>query len=154
MSDKYDQIIKLLDDAGAKYEVSPDHEPVYTSAQADEVTGGAPKEGAKALVLKAGDRFVLCVVRGTNKLDYKKVRAILGERKLRFATPDEVFDVMGVNIGACYPFGSVAGIDMLVDETLAENDKITFSPGVHDKHVYMEWVEYVKAAEPRLVDIK
>lgn len=149
---KYDEIIKLLDDAGAKYEVI-EHGHVVSVDDAQKETGIDPKEGAKALVLKAGDRFVLCVVRGTNKLDYKKVRAILGERKLRFATPEEVFEVMGVNIGACYPFGSIAGIEMLVDETLAENNKITFSPGVHDKHIYMEWEEYVKAAKPKLLDL-
>ena len=152
MSKQYDEIIKLLDDAGAKYEVIS-HGHVVSVDDAQKETGINPKEGAKALVLKTSDKFILCVVRGTNKLDYKKVRAILGERKLRFATPEEVKEVMGVEIGACYPFGQVAGIDMIVDETLAENEKITFSPGVHDKHIYMEWSEYVKAAAPKLVDL-
>lgn len=152
MSKQYDQIIKLLDDAGAKYEVKQ-HDPIVTIEQAGKAIDIDPKEGAKALVLKTSSKFVLCVVRGTNKLDYKKVRAILNERKLRFATPEEVKEVMGVEIGACYPFGQVAGIDMLVDETLAENEKITFSPGVHDKHIYLGWDEYVKAAKPKLVDL-
>lgn len=149
---KYDEIIKLLDDRGAKYEVI-EHGHVVSVEDANRETGIDPKEGAKALVLKAGDKFVLCVVRGTNKLDYKKVREILGTRKLRFATPEEVIDVMGVEIGACYPFGEIAGIEMLVDETLSENKKITFSPGVHDKHIYMEWGEYEKAVEPNLQSV-
>lgn len=152
MSQKYDEIIALLDSKGAKYEIL-EHGHVVSVDDAQRETGIDPKEGAKALVLKTGDKFVLCVVRGTNKLDYKKVRDILGVRKLHFATPEEVKQVMGVDIGACYPFGEIAGIDMLVDETLAENKKITFSPGVHDKHIYMEWSEYSKTTNPKLVRI-
>jgi Ala-tRNA(Pro) deacylase len=152
VSRKYDEIVALLDGKGAKYEII-EHGHVVSVDDATKETGIDPKEGAKALVLKTNDEFVLCVVRGTNKLDYKKVREILGVRKLRFATPEEVFEVMGVNIGACYPFGSIAGIKMLVDETLAENKMITFSPGVHDKHVYMEWGEYVKSTKPSLMNL-
>ena len=154
MSKQYEQIIKLLDDAGADYEVI-EHEPVVTSEEADNAIGNsAPEQGIKALVLKSGDRFILCAVRGTNKLDYKKVRKITRDRKLRFATPKEVRQVTGVDIGACYPLGSVAGIEMLVDETIAENRTILFSPGVHNKHIRMKWSDYSMIVAAKLVDLQ
>lgn len=149
---KYNQIITLLDQMDADYEVS-EHEDVVTSKQAEEVTGFPIEKAAKSIVFKIGGDFVLIVVRGSHQADFKKIRSHFGTRKARLATPDEVFAAMGVQIGACYPFGSVAGLPMIVDETLAENDLISFSPGAHDKHIRMPWIEYQRVVEPDLVDI-
>lgn len=148
----YEAILALLDEHEAEYELKQ-HEPVITHDQAVKVTGENPLRGAKSLVLKTEEGFILVVVRGPNKMDYSKVRNHLGIRKIRFATPEEVIDVMGVKIGACYPFGQVAGIPMLVDETLAENDIISFSPGHHDKHILLPFKTYQKITKPKLIDI-
>lgn len=150
---KYNQIISLLDRMDAEYDVI-EHAPVVTSKQAEAVTGHHASMGAKSIVFKLNDTFLLCVVRGNNMADFTKLRRISGSRKARLATPDEVLSVMGVRIGACYPFGAIAGIDMVVDETLAENEKVTFSPGVHDKHIVMPWQEYERVTSPKLVDIR
>lgn len=149
----YKEVTEFFDKASVNYDIY-EHDPVVTVDEADKQLGRPTDQGIKALLLKVEDGFVLCAVRGSNKLDYKKLRKILGIRKLRFATPEEVVEIMGVEIGACYPLGNIIGVPMLVDETLQENEYVVFSPGVHTKHIGMNWSEYKRAVNPRLVDLK
>jgi len=142
----------MLEKHGTKYEVS-EHQPATTSAEAEDLTGWPMTAGAKAILFKADQKFVLCVVKGSNRVDFKKLRKILKVRKARLATPEEVIDVMGVKIGACYPFPKFAGLDGYVDETLAENELISFSPGTHRHHIRMKFKDYQAITKPHLVDI-
>lgn len=152
MSKKFDQIIKLLDDSDADYELI-EHEPAVTSPEAEIITGWSIESGAKSILFKLDGDYLLAIVRGPNRVDFKKLRGIMGVRKARLATPEEVLDVMGVEIGACYPFGSIAGVQTVVDETLADFERITFSPGTHIHHIRIAWDDYKDITNPRLVDL-
>src|SRR3954463_7462177 len=79
------------------------HEPVFTSEQAAAVRGTPLGSGAKALVVKAGEAFVLFVLPAHRKLDSKKAKAALGVRDLRFATKEEVLEKTGLLPGSIPP---------------------------------------------------
>src|SRR5437764_9740482 len=81
------------------------HEPVFTSEQAAAVRGTPLASGAKALVVKADDRFVLLVLPADRKLDSRKTRTALGVKALRFANREEVEQLTGLQPGAIPPFG-------------------------------------------------
>ena len=149
---KFEQIIELLDGSDIEYELI-EHEPAITSADAVRITGWSMESGAKSILFKIDSGFVLAIVRGPNRVDFKKLRQILGVRKARLATPDEVLEVMGVEVGACYPFASIAGVKTIVDKTLAEFEKISFSPGTHTNHIRLAWQDYRALNNPRLVDL-
>src|SRR5437870_8153888 len=83
------------------------HEPVFTSEQAAAVRGTSLASGAKALVVKADDRFVLLVLPADRKLDSRKARTALGVKALRFANRDEVEQLTGLQPGSIPPFGSL-----------------------------------------------
>lgn len=152
MSNPYEEIVKLLRSKAVHFEELL-HEPVYTSEQAAAVRGLQMHAGAKSLLLKAGDEFVLAVLPGDRKLDSKKLREYLGVKELRFAKPEEVKEVMGCEIGACYPFGEIAGVRMIVDPSLSENEIISFNPGVHNKSIKIGWEDYSKVTNPKISDI-
>lgn len=149
---KYEEIIKLLDDNKVDYELI-EHKPALTSKESEKVTGWSAHSGAKAIVFKLDDQFLLCIVRGTNTVDFKKLRSHFGVRKARLATPDEVLKVMKVRIGSCYPFPDIAGISGIVDRTFKNSQQITFSPGVPDKHIRMSFKTYMELTQPQFVDI-
>lgn len=111
------------------------------------------EQGAKALLLKAGNDFVLVVVPGDKKVDSKKLKKNLGVKKVRFATPEEVKEKMGVEIGACYPFGNVVGLRTLVDESLSKNEIISCNPGRHDISIKFKFSDYQKLVKAELVDV-
>lgn len=152
MNDPYNKIIELLDEEGVEYQIV-DHEHVHTSAEAAKVRGTSMSEGAKSLMLKSGDIFVMAIIPGDKKLNSRKLRTIMGVRKLKFSSPDEVEEIMGCKIGACYPFGNLISLKTYAEESLADNTWISYSPGAHDKSIRMKWVDYRKIVKPEVVGI-
>jgi Ala-tRNA(Pro) deacylase len=148
----FDKITEFLKQSGAVYQLE-EHEPVYTSEQAATISGTELEQGAKALLFKAKSEFVLAVLPGHKKVDFKKLKNLLGIKDLRFATPEEVISVMGCEIGACYPFGNLIGVRMIVDQSLSSNQLIAFNPGVHDRSIILNYEDYARAVEPELADV-
>ena len=126
------------------------HEPVYTSEEAARVRGTPLASGAKALVCKGEEGFVMFVIPADRKLDSHAVRRAKGWRKLRFATREEVLELTGLAPGSIPPFGSLFGLPTLCDERLGENAVINFNAGDHSISVSMRYVDYVQVEEPEL----
>ncbi len=126
------------------------HEPVYTSEQAAAVRNTPLSSGAKALVVKAGERFVLLVLPADRKLDSRKARAALGVRDLRFASREEVERVTGLQPGSIPPFGSFFQLPTYCDPALGENETINFNAGDHAISVQMAYAVYVELEGPTL----
>src|SRR6516165_7401424 len=95
----FDRLHAWLSQSGVPFTVLR-HEPVFTSEQAAAVRGTPLASGAKALVVKAGDRFVLLVLPADRKLDNRKAREAFGVRALRFATKEEVLSLTGLQPGS------------------------------------------------------
>ncbi len=152
MRNPYEKIIQLLELQGIKYNVLK-HKPVYTSRQASEVRNESINSGAKSLLLKVDKDFVLAVLSGGKRLSSKKAKDFFGSKNLRFATLNEVKEIMGCEIGACYPFGKIAKIRTIVDNALLENSDISFNPGLHGKTIKLKLKDYLLIADAKTMDI-
>ena len=69
----FQRIEALLQLRGVAFDVLR-HEPVYTSEEAAAIRGTPLASGAKALICKGADRFVMFVVPADRKLDSRAVR--------------------------------------------------------------------------------
>lgn len=148
-----DSVFARVDDLLGRHGVAFDvlrHEPVYTSQQAAEVRGTPLASGAKALVCKADDRFVMLVLPADRRLASKEVRRAKGWRKLRFADREEVLSLTGLEPGSIPPFGSLFGLPTLCDERLGENETINFNAGDHSISVSMRYEDYLRVESPEL----
>ena len=147
MHKPYEAILRLLDSTHTKYEWIR-HEPVFTSEQAAAIRGMSIEQGAKSLLFKTKEgTFVLAVMPGNKRVDSKLMKAYLRTKSIRFATPEEVVDQMGCEIGSCYPFGVVAGLRTLIDLSLGKNEIISFNPGRHDISIKLRYEDYQKLAQ-------
>ncbi|HMF15010.1 MAG TPA: YbaK/EbsC family protein [Gemmataceae bacterium] len=126
------------------------HEPVFTSEQAAAVRGTPLASGAKALVLKAGDAFLLAVLPADRKLDSKKAREALGVKGMRFATKEEVEQLTGLQPGSIPPFGSRFGLKTYCDPALGHNSSINFNAGDHAISVQMNYADFVRVEAPTM----
>lgn len=151
-TDPYSEIIKLLEVAQVNYQTI-NHEPVFTSEQAEAISGLSLSQGAKTLLLSAGDIFVLAVLPGDKRIDTKKLARYLGVKKVRFATEAEIEQVMNCKVGACYPFGSFINTRIIVDPTLAREEKIAFNPGKNEQTIIMDCADYLRVANPEMQSI-
>ncbi len=145
----FNQVENLLQQHGVNFEVLR-HQPVFTSQEAAAVRGVALSTGAKALICKVDDRFVMFVIPGERKLDSKAVRKALGIHALRFATREELNDVTGLPPGAVPPFGSLFGLTTYCDTRLAENERINFNAGDHSISVSVRCTDYLQVENPTL----
>jgi Ala-tRNA(Pro) deacylase len=147
----FQRLEALLTEHGVPYDVLH-HEPVYTSEEAAAVRGTPLSSGAKALVCKGGEAFVMFVMPADRKLDSRAVRRGRGWRKLRFATREEVLDLTGLAPGAIPPFGSLFGLPTFCDRALAQNETINFNAGDHGISVSMRSADYLAVERPELGD--
>ena len=138
----FEKIKEILDKKDIKYSVKF-HEPVYTSEQAAKVRGDSLKQGAKAIILKTGNGFVLVVLSAEKKIDSKKLRKFLESKKISFADVDEVKSFNLVP-GSVPPFGSILGIKTYVDKSLLENEKISENKILE---IFQGWNAYAKWAD-------
>jgi Ala-tRNA(Pro) deacylase len=148
----FERIDALLRQAGVAFTVLR-HEPVFTSEQAAAVRGTPLASGAKALLMRAGERFVLLVLPADRKLDSKKARAALAAKSLRFAAADEVLQLTGLQPGSIPPFGSLFGLPTYCDPALADNPSINFNAGDHAISVSMTCTDYFQVESPTRVPL-
>jgi Ala-tRNA(Pro) deacylase len=145
----FQRVDALLKRQGARFQVLR-HRPVYTSEEAAEVRGTPLASGAKALVCKADDRFVMFVIPANLKLGGKEIRRAKGWRKLRFATREEVEQLTGLAPGSIPPFGSLFDLPTLCDARLGENEVIHFNAGDHSISISLPYADYLRVESPEL----
>lgn len=106
--------------------------------------------GAKALICRADDRFVMIVLPADRKLASKAVRQAAKIKSLRFASRDEVEQLTGLQPGSIPPFGSLFDLPTWCDERLSEQPRINFNAGDHSISISMAYEDYLAAEQPKL----
>lgn len=148
----FEQIEQLLTRQGVEFGVLR-HAPVYTSEEAAAVRGVALASGAKALVCKGDEGYLMFVLPADRKLDSKGVRRERKWKSLRFADRDEVVELTGLAPGSIPPFGSLFGLPTICDTRLADNERINFNAGDHSISVSMRYEDYLLVERPELAAV-
>ena len=139
----------FLDENHISYEYK-EHEEVRTSEEAAQVRGEDIRIGAKAMILKADDKFIMFVLSAAKKINSRRVKEILGVKSLRFATPEEVEKLTGCIPGGVPPFANVFGLDLIVDKTIPMNEFMAFNAGERTKSLKLKTEDYLKLLTPRI----
>jgi prolyl-tRNA editing enzyme YbaK/EbsC (Cys-tRNA(Pro) deacylase) len=126
-----------------------EHGPTRTSEESARARGEPLEIGAKALLVKADERFVLLVLSAARKLDSRKLRAALGTRTTRFATAEELLELTGLVPGSVPPFGEpVLPLPLYVDRSLLANERVAFNAGSLTRSVIVARAAWQAAARP------
>ena len=99
-----------------------------TAVEAAAAVGCSVGEIAKSLVFRAGDRAVVAIMSGDNRLDPRKLAAALGEAVAR-ADADFVRATTGFAIGGVPPLGHATPVDVFMDADLFRFDEIWAAAG-------------------------
>lgn len=150
------QALRELDELGAAYDVIEiDPELADTAAFCGHY-GYALEESANCIVVASRDddpTYAACLNLAHTKLDVnKRVRKLLGVRKLSFASPDQTVELTGMMIGGVTPFGLPDDLPLYVDARIRDLDriivgggsrrlKLSVDPAVLDRLPAAEWIE-------------
>jgi Ala-tRNA(Pro) deacylase len=156
VSSMFDQLCELLAEAGARYRVVA-HPAEGRSEQVAAVRGTAPGQGAKAMLcaLKPqSEGYVLAVLPGNLRLDFRSLGAAFGAKKATLASPEVATQVTGCVVGAIPPFVFSEQVRLVVDPALVEGAaEIAFNAGRLDRSIVLDAADYVRIARPHLARI-
>ena len=129
-----------------------EHEPVYTNPAMALALGVKESQTVKSLVLKTKEgKFAVLVLPGDKKMDWKGIAGLLNTRKIEFAKPEEVLQLVGCEVGCVPPFGHQTEIPIYMDKDLLKRDVVYFNPGVHDKSFKVKAWDLRKLCNAKMV---
>jgi Cys-tRNA(Pro) deacylase len=105
------------------YEIREMNESTETVEKAAAALGVEPALIAKTLAFKLNDRNILIVTKGDARIDNKKFKQYF-QTKAKMMPMDEVLEETGHPVGGVCPFGLKQEMDIYLDESLKQFEKI------------------------------
>ncbi|EPF18227.1 Uncharacterized conserved protein [Cedecea davisae] len=152
----HQQLVNLLEENQARYRVVS-HVAAGKCEEVSAIRGTALGQGAKALVCKVKGNglklHVLAILAADKQADLSLLAQHLGGLKASLASPAEVDELTGCVFGAIPPFSFHPQLKLVADPSIFERyDEIAFNAGLLEKSVVMNARDYLRIAEPELVD--
>ncbi len=103
-----------LESLGISGEIVAFDSAVRTAEEAKDQLGITREQIIKSILLiLENERPILCVLRGSRSVDFKKIRELFGVKNVRMAKPEEVLKFTGYEVGAVPPF--VPDLETIID---------------------------------------
>jgi Ala-tRNA(Pro) deacylase len=146
------EILDYLKKAKVKCEVR-EHKPTFSAQQMAATEHEPGKFVAKPVIVKADDKFVMCVLPACRKVDLQALKKQLGAKSVELAEEVEIGTLFtDCELGAEPPFGNLYDLPTVMDKSLEEDDHIVFQAGSHDKAVKISMADYRKLVNPKILD--
>ncbi len=146
-----DRLTDYLDAHKLKY-VLIQHSPAYTAREVA-VSAHIPlREVAKTVVLTIDEKHILAVLPATEMVDLNLLRKALGTIAVRLTSESE-FNALfpDCEVGAMPPFGNLFKMDVIVSESLAEEEEIAFNSGSHRDLIKMSYKDFERLVHPKVL---
>lgn len=125
-----------LDRRGLRFEEVP-HERAMCAAQAAKAAHVEREQVAKAVLVQAGDSYMLAVVPASRQVRFDQLQSWLG-RPVRLAEERESEDLFAdCDLGAIPPVGGAYDLETILDDSLLEAEDVYFEGGDHRTFVHM-----------------
>ncbi len=147
---------RLLDSLGVSYELRTyEVDPEDLAAETVAAKVGMPPEQVFKTLLARGDRNGPCfaVIPGNYELDYKKLAALSGDRKVELVPLKEVQPLTGYIRGGVTVPGAKKDYSVFADETIELWDVISISAGVRGTQILLAPADYLRVAKATIGEI-
>ena len=129
------------------------HEPAYTAKSLLAATGVDADILAKTVVLHVDGVSALAVMTASAKIRWDKLCRVMGTDFIELADESEFAEQFpGCELGAIPPFGSLFGMTVYLDQSLAAQSEIAFSAGTHDEIIKISMQDYKRLAKPIILE--
>lgn len=156
------ELMSFLDKIGISI-TTVDHEPVFTVGEAQKVHGNIPGGHCKNLFCK-DEKGVLWLIVALEdaRIDLKAAKDKIGSKRLTFAKPELLLEVLGIEPGSVTPFGlindSSCRTNVILDAAMMELEFLNFHPLKNDATTTISGANllvFIKACghNPRIVAV-
>ncbi len=127
-------------------------EGTHTAAAAAAALGTDVEKIVKSLVFMAGDRAILVLASGPNRVDVAKVGQLVGQPIAR-ANADQVRQATGYAIGGVPPFGHTQRLDTFLDQDLLEYEQVWAAAGRPDTVFPIDPRDLARITDARVAEL-
>lgn len=93
--------------------------------------------------------MAMLVASSPDRLDFTKVRTLLGINYVRLAKEEEFGDLFpDCAVGGMSPFGNLYEVQVYVNKALAEETNIVFRVGSYDEVMKIAYCDFARLAQP------
>ena len=155
MHPNVERVVEAARAAGLAIEVERFPEGTRTAADAARAVGCEVAQIVKSLVFVAGDRALLALVSGANRVDLAKLALAVGvdAGTVHRADGDEARAATGFAIGGVPPFGHASALTVLVDGDLAGHERLWAAAGLPDAVFRVTPDDLIRTSGGRTVDL-
>jgi Ala-tRNA(Pro) deacylase len=144
---------EFLDGHRVKY-VSIQHSPAYTAQEIAASAHVSGKELAKTVMVSLDGKLAMAVLPASGKVDVDRLREASGATDVMIASEQDFRGAFPeCELGAMPPFGNLYGMDVYVDERLAEDLEIAFNGGSHSELIRLAYKDFARLVKPTLARI-
>ena len=146
------QVMEFLDQAGVAYEVC-EHAPVFSAQGLAAIEHEHGRFVAKPVIIKADDRYLMCVLPAPHKVDLGKLKNQLNAQSVQLADEEEIGKLFpDCELGAEPPFGNLYEMSTVIEKSLEADDHILFQAGTHGKALRMTMADYQATVQPKVLE--
>jgi Cys-tRNA(Pro)/Cys-tRNA(Cys) deacylase len=154
MSEEDTPAIAAARAAGLSFEVKRTERPrsAEESATLQEIELG---QLLRTIVVRRGaDDYVFVLVPGGRRIDWPKLRAHLGTRRLALPDAEEAKDATGYERGTITPFGASHAWPVIADTSLGQaGDRVAIGGGAHGVNMHMAAADLLQAVDAQVADV-
>lgn len=108
---------------------------------------------AKSVLVDADGQPVIAVLPAADIVDTERLAAALGVKEVRLMREPEFASLFGgCEVGAEPPLGTLYGMPVVVDRSLARSVPLIFRAGSHEDALEMRYEDFAHLEHPRLAD--
>ena len=114
-----------------------------------------PRIVAKAVLLRVngGFKYLVAVLPATHVVNFEKLSKSLGGTHIELATQTEIAECCpDCERGVLPPFGTMYGLETVVDPTVAANDVVVFEGNSFEDAFRMNYRDYYYVEHPLVVE--
>ncbi len=126
------------------------HPAVFTVTEAKEHCYHIPGTHCKNLFLKnkKSEQLYLITIQHDKRLDLSQFRKSIGAPKVRFAGPEDLFEVLGITPGAVSPIGLVNDTNdrviFIIDEQIWNAEEVCCHPNINTETLQISGSDFRK----------
>jgi Cys-tRNA(Pro)/Cys-tRNA(Cys) deacylase len=139
--------------AGIAFDVVRTDRPSTAQESAD-LQGIALEQLLRSIVIRRGaDDYVFVLVPGGRQIDWPKLRAHLGVKRLSLPDQDEARAATGYERGAITPFGASTPWSVIADASIEGLDRVAIGGGARGVNLHLAPAALVDALRAAVVDV-
>jgi Cys-tRNA(Pro)/Cys-tRNA(Cys) deacylase len=130
--------IRALESSGLSFEVVRTRS-ASNAEESAELQGIGLDQLLRTIVIRRGrGDYVFVLVPGGRQIDWPKLRARLGVKRLSLPDAEEARAATGYERGAITPFGSATAWPVLADATVRELDRVAIGGGARGVNLHLQ----------------